>query len=234
MNHKFPKRWLLNSMLFAALALSACGGAATTPTTPATAPTAGVADSTPAAANPLPTSASEATAAATTVSEATAAATTVSEATTAATSASEATTAPTAVSEATTAATSATVATTKLNLNTATQGELLSTIPNFGNRMVREFFEYRPYVSIQQFRREIGKYVDDQQVAAYEQYVYVPVDVDNADAATLQQLSGVDATIAENLIAARPYNSNAAFLDKLGEYVSDADRSTAAPYLASE
>lgn len=37
--------------------------------------------------------------------------------------------------------------------------------------MVRKFEEYRPYVSIQQFRREIGKYVDEAMVAAYEQYV---------------------------------------------------------------
>ena len=49
-----------------------------------------------------------------------------------------------------------------------TREQLLETIPDFGNRMVREFFEYQPYVSIQQFRREIGKYVDDEQVASYE------------------------------------------------------------------
>ncbi len=55
-----------------------------------------------------------------------------------------------------------------------TGDELLATIPNFGDRMVREFGEYRPYVSIQQFRKEIGKYVDAAQVAEYEKYVYVP------------------------------------------------------------
>jgi len=60
----------------------------------------------------------------------------------------------------------------------------------FGNRMVREFLEYRPYISIQQFRREIGKYVEEAQVAEYEQYVYVPVNVNESDAATLQQLPG--------------------------------------------
>src|SRR5215813_3568963 len=55
----------------------------------------------------------------------------------------------------------------KLNLNNVTGDQLLATIPNFPNRMVREFQEYRPYVSIQQFRREIGKYVGDAQVAEY-------------------------------------------------------------------
>ena len=64
---------------------------------------------------------------------------------------------------------------TKVNLNTANGDDFLAAIPGLGNRMVREFQEYRPYVSIQQFRKEIGKYVDDAQVAEYEKYVYVPI-----------------------------------------------------------
>ena len=121
---------------------------------------------------------------------------------------------------------------TKLNLNTVTGDELLNTIPGFGDRMVREFQEYRPYISIQQFRREIGKYVDDAQVADYEQYVYVPVDVNESDAETLKQLPGVDDAIAEELMAARPYDSNDAFLSKLAELVSPEDAAAASGYLA--
>ena len=126
----------------------------------------------------------------------------------------------------------AAVAMTKLNLNTVTGDELLNTIPGFGDRMVREFQEYRPYISIQQFRREIGKYVDDAQVADYEQYVYVPVDVNESDAETLKQLPGVDDAIAEELMAARPYDSNDAFLSKLAELVSPEDAAAASGYLA--
>jgi radical SAM superfamily enzyme with C-terminal helix-hairpin-helix motif len=100
--------------------------------------------------------------------------------------------------------------------------------------MVRAFFEYRPYVSIQQFRREIGKYVSADQVAEYEKYVYVPIDVDAADAATLQQLPGVDATLAADLIAGRPYGSNQAFLAKLGERVSAGDLAAAGAYLVAK
>jgi hypothetical protein len=37
--------------------------------------------------------------------------------------------------------------------------------------MLREFKEYRPYVNIQQFRREIGKYVNEKEVARFERYV---------------------------------------------------------------
>jgi DNA uptake protein ComE-like DNA-binding protein len=119
----------------------------------------------------------------------------------------------------------------KLNLNTVTEEELRATIPGFGNRMVREFMEYRPYISIQQFRREIGKYVDEAQVSDYEQYVYVPVNVNEADADTIMQIPGVDATAADALIAARPFASNAAFLDKLAEVAPDADRTAAESYL---
>lgn len=57
-----------------------------------------------------------------------------------------------------------------INLNTATDGEILS-IPGMGQRMLGEFKEYRPYKVIQQFRREIGKYVDDREVARLERYV---------------------------------------------------------------
>lgn len=109
-------------------------------------------------------------------------------------------------------------AVTKINLNTGTAEQFL-TVPNMGNRMVREFQEYRPYASIQQFRREIGKYVDAAQVADYEKYVFVPIAPNEADEATLRQLPGVDAAIAGQLIAARPYATRDSFVVKLTELV---------------
>ena len=59
-----------------------------------------------------------------------------------------------------------------LDLNTATADEILL-IPGVGPKMRHEFEEYRPYTSIAQFRREIGKYVDDGEVARLEQYVTI-------------------------------------------------------------
>ena len=59
-----------------------------------------------------------------------------------------------------------------IDLNTATDEEILL-IPGIGPRMLREFKEYRPYNSIERFRREIGKYVDDAEVARLEKYVVV-------------------------------------------------------------
>ncbi len=122
---------------------------------------------------------------------------------------------------------------TKLNLNTAS-GDEFRTVPNVGDRMVREFNEYRPYASIQQFRQEIGKYVDAAQVADYEKYVFVPVSPNNADAATLQQLPGVDTSLAEQLIAARPYADKAAFMQKLGELVTAEQLAVADGYVVAE
>ena len=135
---------------------------------------------------------------------------------------------------ATTAATTnnAAAPTTKLNLNTASDADFL-TIPNVGNRMVREFNEYRPYTSIGQFRREIGKYVDAAQVAEYEKYVFVPVDINQADAETLKQLPDVDEALAADLIAARPYGSADDFLTRLAANLSDPDLATARNYLTT-
>ena len=57
-----------------------------------------------------------------------------------------------------------------INLNDAKRSDILL-IPGVGSRMAHEFEEYRPYSNMEQFRREIGKYVDDDEVARLEQYV---------------------------------------------------------------
>ena len=118
----------------------------------------------------------------------------------------------------------------KLNLNTASESELLA-IPGMTNRMVHEFQEYRPYQSIQQFRKEMAKYVSPAVIADYEKYVYVPISQNGSDAATLQQIPGLDATEAEALIAGRPYASPEAFLVKLAEKVTPAELEVGKTYI---
>ena len=124
--------------------------------------------------------------------------------------------------------------TAKLDVNTASEDELMKTIPGFGKRMAHEFEEYRPYRSIQQFRREIGKYVNPAQIEQYEKYVYVPIVANEADAATLQQIPGLDAGEADALIAGRPYASRDAFLSKLSEKVSASELAVAKTYVANK
>jgi DNA uptake protein ComE-like DNA-binding protein len=59
-----------------------------------------------------------------------------------------------------------------LDLNTASEEEIML-IPRVGAELAEEFEEYRPYDSIERFRREIGKYVDEAEVARLERYVTI-------------------------------------------------------------
>ena len=57
-----------------------------------------------------------------------------------------------------------------VNLNTGTREEI-ELIPGMSTRMVGEFLEYRPYADMDEFNREIGKYVDEAEVARLRGYV---------------------------------------------------------------
>lgn len=57
-----------------------------------------------------------------------------------------------------------------VNLNSATKEEL-KLIPGMTEKMEHEFEEYRPYADMGEFDREIGKYVDEGEVARFRQYV---------------------------------------------------------------
>ena len=59
-----------------------------------------------------------------------------------------------------------------INLNDAKRSDILL-IPGIGGRMAHEFEEYRPYASIEQFRQEMGKYVDEDEVARFERYMTI-------------------------------------------------------------
>ena len=57
-----------------------------------------------------------------------------------------------------------------VNLNSASR-EDIALIPGMTDRMIGEFLEYRPYEDMAEFDREIGKYVDEAEVARFRQYV---------------------------------------------------------------
>jgi DNA uptake protein ComE-like DNA-binding protein len=57
-----------------------------------------------------------------------------------------------------------------INLNSASKDEI-ALIPGMSSRMVREFLEYRPYTGMDEFNKEIGKYVDANEVARLRSYV---------------------------------------------------------------
>jgi len=118
----------------------------------------------------------------------------------------------------------------KYDLNTASS-EQLQAIPGAGERMTREFEEYRPYTSIDQFRGEIGKYISPEEVAALEKYLFVPVDPNSADADTMQQLPGLTPSLVETINQQRPFASADAFMQALQAQVSPELVAAIAPYL---
>lgn len=59
-----------------------------------------------------------------------------------------------------------------VNLNTATDDDILS-IPGAGARMVREFKEYRPWKTKEQFDKEISKYVGAKETARLWRYIVI-------------------------------------------------------------
>ena len=53
-------------------------------------------------------------------------------------------------------------------------------IPGAGNRMAREFAEYRPWRTWGQFDKEISKYVGQPETDRLKQYVFIPVNLNTA------------------------------------------------------
>lgn len=117
-----------------------------------------------------------------------------------------------------------------LNLNTATDEEI-RLVPGVGDRMVHEFKEYRPYLAIAQWRREMGKYVDDAEVARMEQYVYVPIDLNTATDEEILAVPGVGDRMAHEFKEYRPYSSMDQFRREIGKYVDDGEVSRLERYV---
>lgn len=106
------------------------------------------------------------------------------------------------------------------NLNTTPEADF-KMIPGVGDKMAHEFEEYRPYKSIKQFRKAIGKYVDDSEVARYEKYVFVPVELNTAAEEDIKALPGVGDKMAHEFDEYRPYSNMKQFQKQIGKYVDD-------------
>jgi DNA uptake protein ComE-like DNA-binding protein len=106
-----------------------------------------------------------------------------------------------------------------INLNKATKDEM-KLIPGMGERMIHEFEEYRPYKSLSQFRREIGKYVDAKELARLEQFVFVPVNLNTASDKDIMSIPGMGAKMLHEFEEYRPYRSLEQFRREIGKYVN--------------
>lgn len=106
-----------------------------------------------------------------------------------------------------------------VNLNTGTREEILL-IPGAGNRMVREFGEYRPWKTFGQFDKEIGKYVNAQEVARLKQYVFIPVNLNTASDADILSIPGAGNRMVREFKEYRPWKTQAQFEKEIGKYVN--------------
>lgn len=106
----------------------------------------------------------------------------------------------------------------QLNLNSASAEEILL-IPGMGKRMLHEFQEYRPYKTIAQFRKEIGKYVDQKEVARLEQYVFVPIHLNTASDDDILTIPGLGKRMLREFKEYRPYKNIEQFRKEIGKYV---------------
>jgi DNA uptake protein ComE-like DNA-binding protein len=117
-----------------------------------------------------------------------------------------------------------------INVNAAPEGEILL-IPGVGERMLHEFEEYRPYAALAEFRREIGKYVDDDELARLAQYVFVPIDVNTASEEDILSIPGVGERMLHEFLEYRPYRAMAQFEREMGKYVDDGEVARLARYV---
>ncbi len=107
-----------------------------------------------------------------------------------------------------------------INLNAAGREEILL-VPGVGARMAHEFEEYRPYQALAQFRREMGKYVDDDEVARMEQFVFVPIKLNSASDEDILSIPGVGRRLLHEFKEYRPYTNIQQFRREIGKYVDD-------------
>ena len=70
-----------------------------------------------------------------------------------------------------------------------------------------------------QFRREIGKYVDEAEVARLEQYVFVPIRLNTATDEEILSIPGVGKRMLHEFKEYRPYKSREQFQKEIGKYV---------------
>ena len=106
-----------------------------------------------------------------------------------------------------------------VNLNAGTREEILL-IPGAGPRMVREFGEYRPWKSWAQFDKEIGKYVNAQEVARLKQYVFIPVNLNTATDADILSIPGAGPRMVREFKEYRPWKTQGQFEKEIGKYVN--------------
>ena len=117
-----------------------------------------------------------------------------------------------------------------VNLNTGTPAEILL-IPGAGKRMAHEFEEYRPWRSWTQFEKEIGKYVNAQEVARLAQYTFIPVNLNTGSEADILSIPGAGKRMVHEFQEYRPWKTMEQFYKEIGKYVDQKETRRLARYV---
>lgn len=105
-----------------------------------------------------------------------------------------------------------------VNLNTGTREDILL-IPGAGNRMAREFAEYRPWKTWAQFDKEISKYVGQAETDRLKQYVFIPVNLNTATDDDILSIPGAGRRMVREFKEYRPWKTKEQFEKEIGKYV---------------
>ena len=105
-----------------------------------------------------------------------------------------------------------------VNLNTGSRDEILL-IPGAGNRMAREFAEYRPWKTWAQFDKEISKYVGQGETDRLKQYVFIPVNLNTASDEDILSIPGAGPRMVREFKEYRPWKTREQFDKEIGKYV---------------
>jgi DNA uptake protein ComE-like DNA-binding protein len=105
-----------------------------------------------------------------------------------------------------------------VNLNTGTREEILL-IPGAGNRMAREFVEYRPWRTWAQFDKEISKYVGQAETDRLKQYVFIPVNLNTGTDTDILSIPGAGQRMLREFKEYRPWKTKEQFEKEIGKYV---------------
>jgi len=107
-----------------------------------------------------------------------------------------------------------------VNLNTASAEEIML-IPGAGNRMAREFAEYRPWKTWAQFDKEISKYVGQPETDRLKQYVFIPVNLNTATDEDILSIPAAGPRMVREFKEYRPWKTRQQFEKEIGKYVGE-------------
>src|SRR5688572_17165512 len=105
-----------------------------------------------------------------------------------------------------------------VNLNTGSPDEIIL-IPGAGKRMAREFAEYRPWRNWGHFDKEIGKYVNQDEVNRLKQYVFIPINLNTATDDDIISIPGAGQRMVREFKEYRPWKTKGQFEKEIGKYV---------------